>query len=169
MQNLLNVGALSLLLVALPALSETLSGRVVGITDGDTLKILDNDKQQHKIRLAGIDAPESKQPFGTKSKQSLAEMVFQKDVTLECGKTDRYKRLICAVMLEGEDINLKQVESGMAWWYRKYAKEQTAEQRKTYESAETDAKGRKVGLWADAWPMPPWEFRKKPPRKGGTH
>jgi micrococcal nuclease len=144
-----------------PAVAIELSGRVIAISDGDTIKVLDSNNQQHKIRLAGIDAPESKQPFGIKSKSNLASLVFQKDVTLECGKTDRYGRSVCVVMLEGLDINLKQVEAGMAWWYRKYRGEQTNEQQRAYEAAETDAKGKKVGLWVDPEPIEPWAWRRK--------
>jgi len=96
-------------------LADTIEGRVVGISDGDTITVLDSSKKQHKIRLAGIDAPEKKQPFGQASKVHLSDLVFGKNVVLDCGKTDRYKREICIVMINGQDANLAQVRAGLAW------------------------------------------------------
>ena len=139
--------------------AETLMGVVVGIADGDTITVLDAERQQHKIRLAGIDAPEKKQPFGQKSKASLSSMVFGKRVTVEWTKRDRYRRIIGLVLINGVDSNLEQVKAGMAWWYRQYAKEQTTPQRAAYETAENQAKAGRVGLWVDANPVAPWEFR----------
>jgi endonuclease YncB( thermonuclease family) len=153
--------ALCLLLPPVLAGAETIQGRVVGVTDGDTIRILDGNNQQHKIRLGGIDAPEKNQPYGTKSKSNLSSLVFNKQVTLECGKTDKYGRLVCVVMLEGQDINLKQVKSGFAWHYRKYASEQTTKQRQDYEAAEGLAREQRAGLWADQGSVPPWQWRKR--------
>lgn len=150
---------LGLLLQAGHILAETIEGRVVGISDGDTITVLDSAKTQHKIRLAGIDAPESKQAFGQASKKHLSDLVFGRQVTLDCGKTDKYRREICVVMVDDQDANLDQVKAGMAWWYRQYQKEQTSQQRATYEVAEAMAKAGKVGLWSDADPVPPWEWR----------
>lgn len=148
-----------MLLVALPATAETLSGYVVSIADGDTITLLGEGNQQHKIRLAGIDAPEKAQPFGQKSKSNLSAMLFNRDVVAECGKTDRYRRKICKVLVGGTDANLQQIKTGMAWWYRTYAKEQAPQDREDYEIAEFDAKVRRAGLWADKNPVPPWEWR----------
>ncbi len=141
--------------------AETIEGRVVGVHDGDTVTVLDVHNQQHKIRLAGIDAPESKQAFGQASKKQMSDLVFGKDVTLDCGKTDKYRREICVVTVDGHDANLAQVKAGMAWWYRKYQKEQTAAQRSSYDAAEATAKANKVGLWSEAEAVPPWEWRHK--------
>lgn len=102
--------------------------------------------QQHKIRLPGIDAPKKRQAFGEKSKANLAAMV--------------YGRSVCAVMVSGKDVGLEQVRTGMAWWYRKYAKEQPPEQRVEYEQAEDDARTRRLGLWVDKNPIPPWDWRR---------
>lgn len=148
-----------LLLQAGQILADTVEGRVVGVSDGDTITVLDAQRQQHKIRLAGIDAPESKQPFGQTSKKHLSDLVFDRDVILDCGKTDKYRREVCVVMVDGQDANLAQVAAGMAWWYRKYQKEQAAAQRASYEAAEAAAKAGKVGLWQEADPVPPWEWR----------
>jgi endonuclease YncB( thermonuclease family) len=139
----------------------TIEGRVVGVHDGDTITVLDSTKTQHKIRLAGIDAPESKQAFGQASKQHLSDLVFNRDVTIDCGKTDKYRREVCVVLVDGQDANLAQVKAGMAWWYRKYQKEQTAAQRSSYEVAEVAAKAGRVGLWSEAEAVPPWEWRHK--------
>lgn len=145
--------------VATSAHADDIHGRVVAISDGDTITVLDSDNQQHKVRLAGIDAPEKKQPFGQRSKQHLSDLVFGKDVVLDCGKVDRYQREVCVVQINGKDANLAQVEAGMAWWYRKYAKEQTERQRVDFEAAESAAKAGRVGLWSDPQPVPPWEWR----------
>ena len=139
--------------------ADTLSGLVVGVADGDSITVLDAERQQHKIRLAGIDAPEKKQPYGQKSKASLSSMVFGKRVTVEWTKRDRYQRIIGVVLVNGVDSNLEQVKAGMAWWYRQYAKEQTVPQRAAYEVAENQAQAGRVGLWVDANPVAPWEFR----------
>jgi len=150
---------LGILLQAGQILADTITGQVVGVSDGDTITVLDSTKTQHKVRLAGIDAPESKQAFGQASKKHLSDMVFDRDVTLDCGKTDKYRREVCVVMVDGQDANLAQVAAGMAWWYRKYQKEQMAQQRTDYEAAEATAKAGRVGLWQDADPVPPWEWR----------
>ena len=147
------------LVLACTAHAENITGRVVGVADGDTVTVLDSDKVQHKIRLSGIDAPETKQPFGNRSKESLSELAFGKTVNVETEKRDRYGRQIGKVLVNGRDVNLVQVERGMAWFYRLYQREQSPNDRRLYEAAETAAKADKRGLWRDANPVPPWEFR----------
>src|SRR5882762_6909386 len=119
--------------------AQTLTGRVVRVADGDTVTVLDSSNTQHRIRLEGIDAPESHQAFGTQSKKSLSEMVFGKDVTVVFQKTDQYGRLVGKIVLAGKDINLEQVKAGMAWHYKDYQREQTAEDRELYAQAEDEA------------------------------
>lgn len=136
-------------------------GRVVGVADGDTITVLDAGKVQHKIRLAGIDAPEKKQPFGQRSKQSLSDLVFDKAVTVETNKRDKYKRNVGKVLVDGVDANLLQVQRGFAWHYKAYEREQPAVDRKVYADAENEARAAKLGLWAGSEPEPPWEFRHK--------
>lgn len=97
------------------AYAEILSGRVVGIADGDTITVLDNTNTQHKIRLAGIDAPEKKQPFGNNSKKMLSSLVFGKTVDVDWDKRDRYGRLVGKVIIDGVDANLEQIKYGLAW------------------------------------------------------
>lgn len=138
---------------------ETLQGKVVGISDGDTITVLDSSKTQHKVRLAGIDAPEKSQPFGERSKQHLSEMVFAKTVTVAWNKTDRYGRTVGKVVVNGQDANLSQIQTGLAWHYKQYEKEQSAADRSSYAQAEIDARARRSGLWHDAMPVPPWDFR----------
>lgn len=139
--------------------AKLLFGRVVGITDGDTVKVLLAEKQQIKIRLAGIDSPEHDQAYGAKATQSLSDLILGQDVTLDCRKKKSFDREVCVVYFGANDINIEQVSRGMAWWARKYAHEQTALQRGDYECAERDAKVQGRGLWADPNPIPPWEWR----------
>ena len=150
-----------LVLMFTTAGAATFGGRVVGVHDGDTITVLDSNRQQHKIRLAGIDAPEARQAYGSRSKQSLSNWVYNREVTVDWSKRDRYGRLVGVVSADGHDVNLEQIRAGMAWWYRQYAKEQTANDRKLYEDAENTARGAKQGLWADANPVPPWGWRKQ--------
>lgn len=154
--------ALFLCLTGVSALyAETLQGKVVGISDGDTITVLDNSKVQHKIRLAGIDAPEKAQAFGDRSKQSLAALVFNKNVVVEWDKQDRYGRTVGKILVNGKDANLEQVRAGMAWWYEKYRKEQSASDQRIYEQAEQQARAQRVGLWREPAPVEPWLWRKK--------
>ncbi len=139
--------------------AELLSGRVVGVSDGDTITLLDASKRQHKIRLSGIDAPESSQAFGNRSKQDLSNWVFGKNVNAECYQQDRYGRNVCKVMVGGVDANLEQVKAGMAWHFKQYEKTQASADRGLYASAENAARGAKRGLFADVHAVPPWEFR----------
>jgi endonuclease YncB( thermonuclease family) len=137
-----------------------IEGQVVGVSDGVTITILDAQRQQHKIRLAGIDAPEKRQDFGNRAKQSLSDLVFRKRVNIETGKTDRYGRLVGKVLTDGMDVNLEQVRRGMAWHYKAYEREQAPDDRQAYAAAENAARTSRAGLWAMPNPTPPWEFRR---------
>jgi len=152
----------SLILIFGIAHAETLTGYVVDIADGDTITVLDADHLQHKIRLSGIDAPEKAQPFGERSKQNLAGMVFNKTVTVEWSKRDRYVRKVGKVMVGGVDTNLAQVRAGMAWWYEAYRKEQSPAGQRLYQDAEQQARALRVGLWRDPVPVAPWDWRHGP-------
>ena len=153
------------LLGPLSGIAETLAGRVVGVTDGDTISVLDEKNSQHSIRLAGIDAPERRQAFGERSRQNLRRFAFQNDVKLECHKTDRYRRKVCRVTIEGLDIALVQIQAGMAWHYKQYQAEQSSEDRARYAEMEYDAKAQRIGLWQDKNPISPWEFELSRPRE----
>jgi len=153
---------LLILLFSFTAITEaaTLVGHVVGVTDGDTITILDATKTQYKIRLAGIDAPEKKQAFGNASKKSLSDMVFDKVVSVQYDKEDRYGRIVGKVLINGVDANLEQVKRGLAWWYKKYQKEQIHQDRLDYLHAQEYAENEQIGLWAESDPIAPWDFRK---------
>lgn len=159
----MNKFLMAALLLAFSAIAQAdlITGRVVGVTDGDTITILDNTNTQHKIRLAGIDAPEKNQAFGTASKRSLSDMVFGKQVDIEWSKRDRYGRTVGKVLTSGLDVNLEQIRRGMAWFYTKYQSELLSEDRQEYPVAQDYAEMNRLGLWADSSPIPPWDFRNK--------
>ena len=151
------------------AYADTLLGVVIGVSDGDTITVLDAERQQHKVRLGGIDAPEKAQPFGQRSKENLSRMVFGKEVRVEWGKRDRYGRIVGKVWVQPSDCptcpmtldaGQAQLAAGLAWWYRKYSNEQTPEDRARYEFEEHEARARRVGLWREPAPIPPWGWRK---------
>lgn len=155
---------------AASAHAQSLTGVVVGVSDGDTITLLDQSKRQHKIRVAGIDAPERKQPFGQRSKEYLSALVYTKEVVVLGDKADRYGRTVAKIMVaksdctlpacpRTEDAGLRQIQAGLAWWYRKYAKEQLPQDRARYETAEAKARANGAGLWSEPDPVPPWEWR----------
>ena len=154
MRNLLIVITLSLFLQTL-IYADILRGKVVSVTDGDTIKILTKNKTLHRIRLNCIDAPERSQAFGKKSKANLSKMVAGRIVDVHYKKLDRYGRILGTIFVDNHDINLKQIKDGYAWVYRRYCK------RVDYYKAEEYARNRKLGLWYDRYPMPPWEYRYK--------
>jgi micrococcal nuclease len=131
------------------------SSNVVGISDGDTITVLQPDKTQIKVRLAEIDCPEKKQPFGTKAKEELSNKIFGKHVKVEWTKKDRYGRVIGKVYLNDRYINKEMIKEGWAWHYTEYSRSPEMSEAQEY------AKSHKSGLWADKHPVPPWEFRKK--------
>ena len=141
--------------------AKTIEGLVVGVADGDTITILDQQKNTYKIRLQGIDAPEKNQAFGEKSKQSLHNLVHSKQVRIEYDKEDKYGRIVGKVTVDDVDVCLQQLVLGMAWHYKKYQSEQSVSDRAVYSDTELKSKSLKLGLWSDDTPMPPWEFRKK--------
>ena len=148
------------LLVAQLSFAAELTGLVVGVSDGDTITVL-VDKTPYKIRLAGIDAPESRQAFGQASKQHLSALVYKKSVTVLWDKRDRFGRTIGKVMVDGTDACLEQIKAGLAWHYKRFASEQPAQDSADYAAAEDRAKGERIGLWSDAQATAPWDWRKK--------
>lgn len=144
------------------------TGVVVSVIDGDTIKVLDGDKTVYTVRLQGIDAPERGQPYGRASRKKLASMVAGKEVFVESRTLDSGGRLLGKVWVQPADCatcgktlnaNHAQIMSGMAWWYRYYAAGQSPEDRGRYESAEDEARARRWGLWADPDPISPYEWR----------
>ena len=151
----------ALLLLAGALNAATLQGKVIGVADGDTVTLLDDQKNQHKIRLQGIDAPEKAQAFGNKSKQSLHEMVHGKEVFVDVQKKDKYGRSVGKILVNQTDACLEQIKRGMAWHYKQYANEQSPGDRDVYAQAESTARAQSLGLWKDKSPTPPWAFRKQ--------
>lgn len=137
------------------AYAETISGKVIAISDGDTLTLLVDGNRQIKIRLAAIDAPEKNQAFGNRAKQQLSDLCFDKNATLKVISTDRYGRTVGDIYCAGSNANLEMVKSGLAWVFRKYDKGFEY----LYESEE-EARTAKRGLWADPNPIAPWDWRK---------
>jgi micrococcal nuclease len=137
------------LAIALPAYAH----KVIGIADGHTLTLLVNDKPL-KVRLANIDAPEKTQAFGEQSKQSLSELCVGKDARYKEQDIDRYGRNVAVVTCGGVEVNRAQIERGMAWVYARHNKDLSL------PGLEAMARMEHRGLWSDAEPVPPWEFRR---------
>lgn len=144
-----------------PKVVEHLTGKVIGVTDGDTIKVLVN-RQTVKVRLEGIDAPESSQSFGTKSKQALSKMVFGKTITVKKTGEDQYGRTLGIIMVGDVDANAKMIEDGWAWHYIKYNDEERL------AKLEISARKAKSGLWADANPLAPWDYRARKRKPNNT-
>lgn len=155
LNKVLVITASMLLLQSLSANATVITGRVVGIADGDTLTILDANNNQYKTRLAEIDAPEKKQSFGNNSKQNLSSLCYGKQATITTSKNDQYNRVIGYVNCDGINANKHQVQTGMAWAYKQYVKDPE------FYRLEIDAKTNKRGLWVDSNPIEPWKFRKQ--------
>jgi endonuclease YncB( thermonuclease family) len=136
--------------------------RVVGVTDGDSLTVLDEQNQQHRLRLAEIDAPERGQPWGNRSREALSALVFGKTISVQQTDTDRYGRVVARVFADGRDVNRAMVEQGHAWAYRQYLTDETL------VAMETRARASRVGLWSmsDQQTVAPWEWRQGV--RGGT-
>jgi micrococcal nuclease len=131
----------------------TLHGKVVRILDGDTYEILNNGNTTYKIRMTDIDAPEKSQDFGQRSKQTLAALIFGKEVKVVYDKLDRNKRILGHTYLNGTYINLVMVQKGMAWHFKKYSSDQT------FAQAEQFARNQKIGIWSKSNAIAPWDYR----------
>jgi micrococcal nuclease len=140
--------------------STTYSARVVGVTDGDTVNVLrqhpSGRREQVRVRLHGIDAPESGQPFGSKAKEALSALVHDKQVRVEQKDVDTYGRTVAVLWVGAANVNVEMVRLGMAWHYTRYAPDDRQLSR-----AERDARASRRGLWSDPRPVAPWEFRRQ--------
>lgn len=145
----------SLLIFPFLLFAEEFSGKVVSVHDGDTVRVLLDGKVQVKIRLFGIDAPETSQDFGKVSRDELRGLIHGKEVKVLSKGKDRYGRTLGIIYFENQDINLEMVRRGMVWVYRRYSLD------KDYLKAEEKAKSEKLGLWKHKNPVPPWEFRRE--------
>jgi len=136
-----------------------ISGKVIGISDGDTITILVQGHEQYTVRLAAIDCPEKTQSFGNRAKRVLSEKVFGHNVRIENRGKDQYGRSLGIVMMGDIDINEYMISQGLAWHYKKYADKQPPEEADRYSRAEEIAKQNKKGFWIQDNPTPPWQYR----------
>jgi len=147
--------SVSFLLCLTPSVYADFHGKVVGVIDGDSIRVMRNGKAE-RIRLQGIDCPKKKQAFGTRAKQFTSEMVFGKYVTVKEAGRDHYGRTLGDVLLsDGRNLNHELLKAGYAWWYRQYSKDASL------GDLEDGARLAQRGLWADPEPVPPWEWRKR--------
>ena len=169
------------LLAALAAFPAAAGGmfpaKVVVVVDGDTLVVRDGRARRHEIRIAGIDAPEMRQPYGVRSRGHLVDLLYGKQVTVAWYKRDRYDRVLGRVFVtagapcigasceRATDAGLAQIAAGCAWHDREHLDEQAPELRLRYAGAERGARSQRAGLWAESAPMPPWRYRHLHPRR----
>ena len=142
----------------LPALAATeLTGQVVGISDGDTLTLLTPDRRQTKVRLAEIDTPERRQPYGSRARETLADLAFQRQVRVVVEDSDRYGRTVGHVYAGDRNVNAEMVRRGAAWVYDRYNRDPKL------PVLEAEARAARRGLWSlpEAERMPPWEWRRR--------
>lgn len=143
------------LIISSSFFAQNLIGKVIGVKDGDTVEILENQRPV-VVRLAHVDAPEKKQAFGTVAKQYLSDQIFGKTVqVVGNGKKDRYGRYIGEIYLKNQNINKEMVRAGLAWHYVQYSNDNS------YADLEKEARKKRVGLWRDARPVAPWSYRKQ--------
>ena len=144
------------LLLCVPATAQRFPVTVVGITDGDTFTVINRDKLQLKIRIIGIDAPEKNQPFGSRAKQALSDLIYGKTIDIDVQYQEKWGRYAAKVYTpDGKDVALLMLQAGMAWHNVNYDK--TA----AYKAAQENARRAGKGLWSDARPVAPWDYRKK--------
>jgi endonuclease YncB( thermonuclease family) len=161
--------AAALLIAGQQARAAELHGKVVGVSDGDTITVLDAARATHRVRLNGIDAPEKGQPFGMRAKERLASLAFGQPVTVIWNKRDRYGRIVGEVRIACSvpgctyptDAGLALIEAGLAWHFKRYQNEQSPEDRMRYARAEDSARLQRLRLWRDAQPVAPWDYRRQ--------
>jgi endonuclease YncB( thermonuclease family) len=160
------VSVFLVVLIAVKACAgNTISGKVVSVADGDTITVLDSSKSQHKIRVYGVDCPESHQDYGQKAKQFTSDLVFGKTIEVKVMDTDRYGRTVGIVNVDGKCLNEELVKNGMAWFYGQYCKASFCSQWNQYHE---EARSGKIGLWSMQNHIPPWEFRSKSAKTNPT-
>lgn len=148
--------SLALALLLLPGLALAWSGKTVGVSDGDTITVM-RDKSPVKIRLYGVDCPEKSQAFGQKAKQFTSSIVFNQIVEVETMATDRYGRSVGIVHVGNKTLNEELLKAGFAWLYQQYCKKRFCHD---WAGLADNARGGRLGLWADPQPTPPWDFRR---------
>ena len=162
MRRLLVICALAVLAAADCHAARTVEGVVRTVYDGDTILLATREASRLKVRLYGIDAPETAkpdkpgQPFGEAARRALLSKIIGKKVSAEVVDVDQYQRAVAVIRYAGRDINREMVAEGMAWAYRRFLQAPYASE---YLGAENSARSRRAGLWRDVNPQPPWEFR----------
>jgi endonuclease YncB( thermonuclease family) len=147
------LSTLVVLILLIPLNAFSWSGKCVGVSDGDTISVMHEGKAE-KIRLYGIDCPEKGQPFGKRAKQFTSDMVFGKTVEVKPVTIDRYGRTVAWIYSDDICLNKELLRAGLAWHYKQYSSDEDL------ALFELDARGKKIGLWADFNPIPPWEWRR---------
>ncbi|WP_045221577.1 thermonuclease family protein [Desulfonatronum thioautotrophicum] len=151
--------SITLAIVLLPAFVWAWTGKVVNVADGDTITVLTDTKDQVRIRLYGIDAPESRQPFGSKSTQFVRDLAALQTVKVDVRHTDRYGRTVAVIFLpDGTNLNEEIVRAGLAWVYTQFCKDHSMCAK--WDQLQATAKQSRIGLWHDPDPIPPWEWRR---------
>ncbi len=134
--------------------TQTITGKVIHISDGDTYDILTEDNITHRVRMLGIDAPEKGQDFHRKATDYLKSLLYNQTVTIQFDNTDRYGRLLAFTYLsDGREASHEMIRAGYAWHYRQYNQDDDLKQ------LEQEARQNKIGLWADPNPIEPWVER----------
>lgn len=146
---------------ASPAAAAQLEGRVIRVVNGVKLVVLDAKNTQHRVRLAGVDVPNKGQPYAEQAAANLVRLVTNKNVKVEWARKNANGYLVGKVLLDGKDVGLLQIGSGLAWHYRMFSHWQSPEDRNAYSAAQATASALGAGLWSDFSPTPPWEFREK--------
>jgi len=162
MRVLLVISLLVLVITGDACAGRIVTGVVRAVYDGDTVLLATREESRLKIRLYGIDAPETRKPdqpgqsFGDASKRMLMKKIMGRQVSAEIIDVDQYKRVVAVIRSEGRDINREMVAEGMAWAYRQYLHAPYASE---YIGSESRARSQHAGLWSDTNPLPPWEYR----------
>jgi len=138
----------------------SIHGRITGIVDGDTINVRILGKQQIRVRIAFVDAPEKGQPFGQRAKAAMSELLFGKDVELQAHTIDRHWLLVARVLVDGQDAGFELLKQGLCWVYERYLPEASPDIQASYQQAQAVAREQKFGLWSDPFPVPPWDWRK---------
>jgi endonuclease YncB( thermonuclease family) len=135
------------------ASTDTFKAKVIVVTYGDTIVVLADNNQQIKIRLEGIDCPESNQDFGERAKQATVKLCFGKEVLVQKTGEDQYGRTLAYIYVGDLCVNKQLLSLGMAWHFKKYNKDQELAR------LEIEAREKKIGLWSQPNPIAPWDFR----------
>ncbi len=133
----------------------SLTGKVIRIADGDTFHMLLADKRSIKIRLFGIDCPETQQPFYQQAKNELSRLIFNKTVTITFDNKDQYGRYLAIAFVDGQSVNEAMLSSGLAWHFTRY------DRNAKWKSLEKEARKQRIGIWSQPDPIAPWKFRKQ--------